>query len=231
MKVLLTFLRYTAGIGVALVFLAVLAAAGFAGYYYLPVLQPLCRNEWALRLAEPARLQAEAARLREEIPRLRKEGQALRQEAVAALPSETHIAIDTNSNVILVWENGLLLRQGICSTGMRKEFVYGKKRFFFETPKGIREVLKKKESPVWSMPDWAFYEEGKEPPPHDSPERLDDVTLGAYALSLGDGYLIHGTIYKRNMGKSVTHGCVRLDDGDLEFVFNAAQVGTKVYIF
>ena len=29
---------------------------------------------------------------------------------------------------------------------------------------------------------------------------------------------------------SVTHGCIRMGDKDLEAVFKAAQVGTKVYI-
>lgn len=231
MKVLLKVLRYIVGICAALLFLAVLGIAGFVGYYFSPVLQVRAREELALRQMEPAQLEARAARLREEIPGLRREAERLGQEAVRRLPEKAYLVVDTRSNVILVWENGLLLRQGICSTGMRKELVFGKKHFFFETPHGIRAVLKKKENPVWAKPDWAFYEEGEEPPPRDSPERLDDVSLGLYALSLGDGYLIHGTIYKRLMGKSVTHGCVRLEDADLEFVFNTAEVGTKVYIY
>jgi lipoprotein-anchoring transpeptidase ErfK/SrfK len=50
-------------------------------------------------------------------------------------------------------------------------------------------------------------------------------------MSLGDGYLIHGTIYKRFIGMPVTHGCVRLGDEDLKAIFNTLSIGSKVYIF
>jgi L,D-transpeptidase ErfK/SrfK len=55
--------------------------------------------------------------------------------------------------------------------------------------------------------------------------------LGDYALAIGDGYLIHGTIYKRFLGMPVTHGCVRLNDEDLEVIYNTLNIGSKVYIF
>jgi len=55
--------------------------------------------------------------------------------------------------------------------------------------------------------------------------------LGDYALSLGDGYLIHGTLYQRYLGLPVTHGCVRLGDKELEIVYQALKVGSKVFIY
>jgi lipoprotein-anchoring transpeptidase ErfK/SrfK len=55
--------------------------------------------------------------------------------------------------------------------------------------------------------------------------------LGDYAMSLGDGYLMHGTLYKRFLGMPVTHGCVRLNDEDLEAIYNTLNIGSKVYIF
>jgi L,D-transpeptidase YbiS len=57
------------------------------------------------------------------------------------------------------------------------------------------------------------------------------MELGAYAMDLGDGYLIHGTLYQRALGLSITHGCVRLGDADLETVYRKVRVGTPVYIF
>jgi len=33
------------------------------------------------------------------------------------------------------------------------------------------------------------------------------------------------------LGMPVTHGCVRMDDEDLEAVFNTMRIGSKVYIF
>ncbi|MGE4587261.1 MAG: L,D-transpeptidase, partial [Mangrovibacterium sp.] len=55
--------------------------------------------------------------------------------------------------------------------------------------------------------------------------------LGEYALSLGDGYLIHGTLYQRFLGLPVTHGCIRMNDGDLETVFKTLPVGARVFIY
>ena len=50
-------------------------------------------------------------------------------------------------------------------------------------------------------------------------------------MDLGDGYLIHGTLYERALGLSITHGCVRLGDKDLESVYKTVRIGTPVYIF
>ena len=68
-------------------------------------------------------------------------------------------------------------------------------------------------------------------PRKDDPSRYEYGVLGDYAMSLGDGYLIHGTIYKRFIGMPVTHGCVRLGDEDLKAIFNTLSIGSKVYIF
>jgi hypothetical protein len=62
------------------------------------------------------------------------------------------------------------------------------------------------------MPDWAFIEE--EDLLRNWSDRIDKASLGDYALYLGDGYMIHGTLYQRYLGR-VTHGCIRLGDADL----------------
>jgi len=43
--------------------------------------------------------------------------------------------------------------------------------------------------------------------------------------------MIHGTLYERLLGRSVTHGCIRLGKEDLRIVAESADVGTEVYIF
>jgi hypothetical protein len=70
-------------------------------------------------------------------------------------------------------------------------------------------VLSKLANPVWRKPDWAFVEEG-EPIPKDPGDRLEYGSLGEYALYFGNGYMIHGTLYERLLGRPVSHGCVRL---------------------
>ena len=107
----------------------------------------------------------------------------------------------------------------------------GDMKWIFKTPKGKYRIQGKTTNPVWRKPDWAFVEEGLPIPSKDHHTRYEYGVLGDYALSIGDGYLIHGTIYKRFLGMPVTHGCVRLADDDLEVIFNTLSIGSKVYIF
>jgi L,D-transpeptidase YbiS len=57
------------------------------------------------------------------------------------------------------------------------------------------------------------------------------MSLGDYALYIGDGFIIHGTLFKSLLGRRVTHGCIRLGDEDLEFVYKHAPIGTRVYLY
>lgn len=68
-------------------------------------------------------------------------------------------------------------------------------------------------------------------PPHGTPQRKFDKVLGKYRLNLGSGYGIHGTLYPDQLGRSVTHGCVRLGDADIEQLFAMANVGDQVLIY
>jgi lipoprotein-anchoring transpeptidase ErfK/SrfK len=68
-------------------------------------------------------------------------------------------------------------------------------------------------------------------PPQGTKHRTIKGELGHYRLDLGDGYLLHGTPYARSIGAAVTHGCVRLHDDDIEWLYENVPVGTKVYIY
>jgi lipoprotein-anchoring transpeptidase ErfK/SrfK len=68
-------------------------------------------------------------------------------------------------------------------------------------------------------------------PPVDSPQRHFDKVLGKYRLELGDGYGIHGTDEPDKLGQSVSHGCVRLGDSDIEKLYQIANVGDEVVIY
>jgi lipoprotein-anchoring transpeptidase ErfK/SrfK len=143
-----------------------------------------------------------------------------------------YIAVDTVANRLYLVKDGEVIREAVCSTGtggVLEDPATGR-RWVFETPRGSHRVQQKIKSPVWNKPDWAFVEDGI-PIPKSAAERMDTYSLGDYALYLGHGYLIHGTLYQRLLGRSVTHGCVRLGDADLEAVYKAAAVGTRVYIY
>ena len=150
----------------------------------------------------------------------------------ALRPRGRYIVIDSHRNRLRVFEDDVMLLDAVCSTGSGTVLVHpsGKKVWTFDTPLGERRVIRKTRNPVWSKPDWAFIEEGFQPP-KDPSLRVDTNSLGDYALYLGDGYIIHGTLFQTLLGKGVTHGCVRLGDEDLEYVYGAIPVGARVYLY
>jgi hypothetical protein len=154
----------------------------------------------------------------------------------------------------------------------------------FNTPRGQREVLGKDADPIWTPPDWLYYETADELglrvvqmpakgltmpdgrrlyvnennevgvidsigpttfdpklhlifgntlyiPPIGTENRKISGTLGKYKLILGNGYLFHGTPEKNSIGMAATHGCIRLRDEDIEWMYENVPVGTRVYIY
>ena len=155
------------------------------------------------------------------------------QRGIAALtPGSIYIVIDTAQNKLYVKKRDKILHEAICSTGSGGLLKDPKndRQWVFQTPRGVFKVMRKAEDPVWTKPDWAFVEEGKDVPSNWS-ERRDYDTLGEYALYIGDGYMIHGTLYQRYLGRAITHGCVRLGDDDLEQVYRMTPLGSQVFIF
>ena len=167
----------------------------------------------------------EATRLVAERERL---ATALRRK----VPRGAWIVIDQTHNRLRLMRGDETVLEAPCSAGsglVLKEGSGGRV-WVFDTPRGRFEVLSKLEKPVWRKPDWAFVEEG-EPIPKNPGDRLEYGSLGEYALYFGNGYMIHGTLYERLLGRPVSHGCVRLGKEPLREVFRQAPVGTPVYIY
>ena len=171
--------------------------------------------------------------IKKQITTVRTEVTRLERKLASFIPTQTYLVINTVDNRFFLYRNRQIVREGFCSSGsytlLRTED--GEKEWIFKTPRGRFTILGKTTHPVWRRPDWAFIEEGLPIPGPTDPSRFEYGVLGDYALSLGDGYMIHGTLYKRFLGMPVTHGCIRLNDDDLKEVFNALSIGSKVYIY
>jgi L,D-transpeptidase YbiS len=156
----------------------------------------------------------------------------LEARLTALRPREPYVVIDTYNNRLRVHRGDELLRDAVCSTGSGVVLLdpRGERSWTFDSPLGERRVQRKVKNPVWAKPDWAFIEEGYLPP-KDPNLRFDDFSLGDYALYLGDGYIIHGTIFQTLLGRPVTHGCVRVGDEDLEYVYRTVPIGARVYLY
>uniref|UniRef100_A0A1A9UK94 ribose-phosphate diphosphokinase n=1 Tax=Glossina austeni TaxID=7395 RepID=A0A1A9UK94_GLOAU len=99
-----------------------------------------------------------------------------------------------------------------------------------ETPHNWTTFVKRKKyGPTWT-PTQAMHQEylskGKVllkvyPPGKENP-------MGLYALYLEDLYAIHGTNANFGIGLRVTHGCIRLRNADIKYLFYYVPVGTTV---
>jgi L,D-transpeptidase ErfK/SrfK len=164
--------------------------------------------------------------------RLEKETRQVERKLAAFVPRSHYLVINSSSNRFILYRGGLEVWSGRCSTGSYILLKNGEEQqWMFKTPKGEFRILGKTANPVWKKPDWAFIEEGLPVPPFNHASRFEFGVLGDYALSLGDGYLIHGTLFQRYLGLPVTHGCIRLGDRDLQVVYNALNNGSKVFIY
>jgi len=157
---------------------------------------------------------------------------ALKKKLDGLAPKGVHIVIDTGANTFYLKKGTEIVRQGLVSTGSGDILPdpSGKRQWIFDTPRGEYAVKSKVVNPYWVKPDWAFIEEG-EPIPKNKDDRVVGGELGDYALGFGSGYFLHGTLYTRLLGRNVTHGCVRIGDEDLKFLFKSSLIGTKIYIY
>lgn len=68
-------------------------------------------------------------------------------------------------------------------------------------------------------------------PPFGTTARRYMGVMGTRRLELGDGYGIHGTDHPETIGQSVSHGCVRMRNEDIERLYPMVALGTPVYIY
>jgi len=101
------------------------------------------------------------------------------------------------------------------------------------TPLGRTKVVSKKKDPVWRVPASIRKEhaENGDPLPPVVPPGPDNP-LGRFAmrLALPGDYLIHGTNKPAGVGMRVSHGCIRMNPEDIEWLFPQVPVGMPVQI-
>lgn len=163
---------------------------------------------------------------------LKTKNRTLKNRMKVLSPRGIYLVIDTGENKIYIKKGSHVLREAVvsCGSGDVLEEPGGKRKWVFDTPRGEFIIRSKLVDPTWIKPDWAFIEEGEElPKKYD--ERIDYDSLGDFALGFGEGYFIHGTLYTRLLGRNVTHGCIRVCDEDLKYIFRMTTIGTKVFIY
>jgi len=217
----------------------VLLAALVAGWseLYLPVRESMKVDVVRLALGmyrtriETASLRRELPRLRGEIADLTAQLQDLSQRVASAFSNELYLVVNPATNRLAMRRGQEVLLEAAISTGSNDSLTRPGRKWVFQTPRGVMSVLRKKKDPVWLKPDWAFLEKGEPVPPWNSPLRREKGVLGDFMLDLGGGVMIHGTPHENLLGRSVTHGCIRVGKDDLKVVYDSVPLGTKVYIY
>jgi lipoprotein-anchoring transpeptidase ErfK/SrfK len=177
------------------------------------------------------RMRLEMPKLGPEIEALKVSVQGLAEQFATAFSNELYIVVNPNGNRLSLRRGQKVLFEAAISTGRNDTLTYQSRKWVFQTPRGIMSVIRKKKDPVWIKPDWAFLEKGESIPPLWSPKRREKGVLGAFLLDLGGGVMIHGTPQGNLLGRSVTHGCIRVGYDDLKVLFDSVPVGTRVFIF
>ena len=192
----------------------------------------LCGSYLAYRVSTPASATAVAPQTLHTVIQWQSANARLLKKIAGQRPNEPYLVIDTAMNRVSMRQGDTILRDMLasCGSGNVLEDTASGRRWVFDTPRGQHRIKTKVVKPLWIKPDWAFLEAGQ-PIPGNPSLRAEPGAMGDYALGIGKGYFIHGTLYKRMLGRNVSHGCVRLGDEDLAHLYRTVPVGTRVFIF
>lgn len=186
----------------------------------------------AFRISVPATAAASNGQSQRTAEQWQSANERLVKKISGQRPKEAYLVIDTARNRVTLRQGDVILRDMLasCGSGNVLEDLASGRRWVFDTPRGQHRIQTKVKNPLWIKPDWAFLEAGQ-PIPANPSQRAEAGAMGDYALGIGKGYFIHGTLYKRMLGRNVSHGCVRLGDEDLAHLYRTLPVGTRVFIF
>ncbi len=96
----------------------------------------------------------------------------------------------------------------------------------YPTPKGTFHIVVKWKNPWWYPPTQDAWAQGLKPVPPGPANPLGTRWMGLSAPGVG----IHGTDEPASIGYSASHGCIRMEVPDAEWLFDHVDVGTTVDI-
>ena len=96
----------------------------------------------------------------------------------------------------------------------------------YPTPSGVWRVVVKQRDPWWYPPTTSEWAKGLKPVPPGPSNPLGTRWMGLNAPGVG----IHGTDAPASIGYSASHGCIRMQVPEAEWLFQRVQVGTPVVI-
>lgn len=127
-----------------------------------------------------------------------------------------YILVNLGSNTLSLYERDTLLASYSVATGSPE----------WPTCLGQWAIVKMEKNPTWHNrgAEWSKDMPESIPPGPGSP-------LGTRAMHInGGGVMIHGTYSTWSLGRSVSHGCIRMSISNVEALFEQVGIDTPVYI-
>jgi lipoprotein-anchoring transpeptidase ErfK/SrfK len=157
-------------------------------------------------------------------------GQLLRDGARAPLQLITHpvppkttvasfgpvIVVTRATNTLRLYDGRALVRTFPVATGQA----------IYPTPAGLWHIVTKQRNPWWYPPTYDEWAKGLKPVPPGPDNPLGTRWMGLDAAGVG----IHGTDAPTSIGYSASHGCIRMQVPEAEWLFEHVRVGTPVVV-
>jgi lipoprotein-anchoring transpeptidase ErfK/SrfK len=126
------------------------------------------------------------------------------------------IVITRSTNTLRLYSGPSLVRTFSVATGQA----------IYPTPAGIWQIVDMQRNPWWYPPVQDEWAKGLKPVPPGPSNPLGTRWMGLNAPGVG----IHGTDAPASIGYSASHGCIRMQVPDAEWLFEHVNVGTPVVI-
>jgi lipoprotein-anchoring transpeptidase ErfK/SrfK len=126
------------------------------------------------------------------------------------------IVVTRGANTLRLYRGSRLVREFRVATGQA----------VYPTPAGIWRIVNMQRDPWWYPPTYDEWAKGLKPVPPGPGNPLGTRWMGLDAPGVG----IHGTDAPASIGYSASHGCIRMQVPDAEWLFEHVRVGTPVVI-
>jgi lipoprotein-anchoring transpeptidase ErfK/SrfK len=156
---------------------------------------------------------------------------------VSALGANTRLPLHFKTNAIspgltssqigpVILINRSLNRLTYFDRGQLRRFPVATGQAIYPTPTGEFHIVVKWANPWWYPPTYDAWAKGLKPVPPGPDNPLGTRWMGLSSPGIG----IHGTDEPTSIGYSASHGCIRMQVPDAEWLFNHVAVGTTVFI-
>jgi lipoprotein-anchoring transpeptidase ErfK/SrfK len=162
----------------------------------------------------------------------------LTEKLVAALRSSSRLPVrtrtkavapavtETSFDEVIVINRSLNRLTLYHRTTVERVFAVATGQAIYPTPRGNWHIVVKWKNPWWYPPVQDSWAKGLKPVPPGPGNPLGTRWMGLDAPGVG----IHGTDEPGSIGYSASHGCIRMQVPDAEWLFEHVDVGTMVHI-